>query len=301
MKKTTIILIIFFGLSVAIAAVSWFARTDRKQKGAFPVITMENRSIEVPVGAEEAAILDGIIANDAEDGDLTQKLIVESMSRFISKGKRSATIAVVDSSDNITEVTREIIYTDYESPKYFLTAPLIFPVGTSKLDGVIRAKDMIDGDITGKIRIKTDITDLGEREGSFKVTFVCSNSLGDSSEIPLTITYANNIADNAYPKIKLSDYLVYIKQGTVLYPWNYVESLTTDKKTYLKSIEDDVRVLRVSGDDDDADMIEEKDFEIQYGGFDSSVPGVYEVFLTYTDSQNRTGRTCLVIVVEEAS
>ena len=261
---------------------------------------MENRSIEISVADDDAAILEGIIANDAEDGDLKNKLIVEGMSRFISKGKRSATIAVVDSDDNIAEVTREVIYVDYESPKFSLTAPLIFPVGTSKLDGAIRAKDMIDGDITGKIRMQTDVADLGEREGSYSVTFTCSNSLGDSSTIPLTISYMNNVADSAYPTIKLSEYLVYIKQGTVLYPWNYVESLTADKKTYQKSIEDDTRILRVSGDDDDAHMIEEKDFDIQYGGFDSNIPVVYEVFITYTDSQNRIGRTCLVIVVEEA-
>ena len=260
---------------------------------------MDSRSIEVSVGADDSAILEGVIANDAEDGDLKNKLIVEGMSRFITKGKRNATIAVVDSDDNVTEVTREVIYTDYESPKFSLTAPLIFPVGTSKLDGVIRAKDMIDGNITGKIRLQTDVSDLGDREGSYSVTFTCSNSLGDSSEIPLTITFMNNITDNAYPKITLSSYLVYIKQGTLLYPWNYVESLTVDKKTYQKSIEDDVRVLRVPGDDNDANMIEERDFDIQYGGFDSNIPGVYEVFITYTDSLNRTGKTCLVIVVEE--
>ena len=298
MKKATLFLIILFGISVIVAAVSWFIRPSRKQQGASPVITMENRVVEVPVGADDAAILEGIIANDAEDGDLTRKLIVESMSRFISKGKRSATIGVVDSDDNVTEVTREVVYTDYRSPKYSLTAPLIFPVGTSKLDGTIRATDLIDGDITGKIRMKTDVSDLGDREGSYSVTFTCSNSLGDSSEIPLTITYDNNVVDNTYPKIVLSSYLVYIKQGTTLYPWNYMESLTAEKRTYQKSIEDDTLVLRVPGDD--THMIEEDDFEIIYGGFNSSVPGVYEVFLTYTDSQNRTGRTCLVIVVEEA-
>ena len=281
MKKTTIILFIFFGISVVVAVVSWLARPSKKQQGESPVIIMENRSIEISVADDDAAILEGIIANDAEDGDLKNKLIVEGMSRFISKGKRSATIAVVDSDDNIAEVTREVIYVDYESPKFSLTAPLIFPVGTSKLDGAIRAKDMIDGDITGKIRMQTDVADLGEREGSYSVTFTCSNSLGDSSTIPLTISYMNNVADSAYP-------------------WNYVESLTADKKTYQKSIEDDTRILRVSGDDDDANMIEEKDFDIQYGGFDSNIPGVYEVFITYTDSQNRIGRTCLVIVVEEA-
>lgn len=299
MRKTTILLIIFFGISVVVAIVSWFARPSRKQKGEFPVITLDSRSIEVSVGADDSAILEGVIANDAEDGDLKNKLIVEGMSRFITKGKRNATIAVVDSDDNVTEVTREVIYTDYESPKFSLTAPLIFPVGTSKLDGVIRAKDMIDGNITGKIRLQTDVSDLGDREGSYSVTFTCSNSLGDSSEIPLTITFMNNITDNAYPKITLSSYLVYIKQGTLLYPWNYVESLTVDKKTYQKSIEDDVRVLRVPGDDNEANMIEERDFDIQYGGFDSNIPGVYEVFITYTDSLNRTGKTCLVIVVEE--
>ena len=253
--------------------------------------------IEVSVSSDDSAVLEGIIANDAEDGDLKNKLIVEGMSRFISKGKRSATIAVVDSDDNVTEVTRDVIYTDYESPKFSLTAPLIFPVGTSKIDGVIKASDMIDGNITGKIRLKTDVSDLGDREGSFSVTFTCSNSLGDSSSIPLTITYDHNVADSSYPKITLSDYLVYIKQDTYLDPWGYVASLKADKHSYVRTIEDD-RVFLSSSDDNKE--IDENDFEFQDGGFNSSIPGVYEVFITYTDSLNRTGRTCLVIVVEEA-
>ena len=254
--------------------------------------------IEVSVAADDSAILEGIIANDAEDGDLKNKLIVEGMSRFVSKGKRTATIAVVDSDDNVTEVTRDVIYTDYESPRFSLTAPLVFPVGTNKLDGVIKANDLIDGDITGKIRIKTDDSDFGDREGNFSVSFTCSNSLGDSIEIPLTITFSNSAADSTYPKITLSSYLVYIKQGTYLDPWGYVESLTADKHKYVRTIEDDKVFLSAS---DDNQEIDGNDFEIQNGGFNYNIPGVYEVIFTYTDSQNRTGKTCLVIVVEEAN
>lgn len=294
MKKSTIFILIFFVLSVIVAAASLLVRHNKKQ-GTFPIITMENYTIEVPVGSDDSAVLAGIIANDAEDGDLTSKLIVESMSRFISKGKRSAKIGVVDSDDNVTEVTRTIIYTDYESPKFSLSAPLIFPVGTSKLDGVIKATDMIDGNITGKIRLKTDASDLGDREGSYSVTFTCSNSLGDTSEIPLTITYGNSVADSTYPKIKLTNYLIYIKQGTYINPWDYVESLNADKHTYAKT--EDGNAL----ESDDNRRIEEGDFYIQSGGFNYDVPGVYEIFFTYTDEQSRTGRTCLVIVVEEAN
>ena len=257
------------------------------------MITMENDVIEVPVNADDAAILEGIIANDAEDGDLTQRLIIENMSRFISKGKRSAKIGVVDSDDNVTEVTREVIYTDYQSPKFSLVSPLIFPVGTSKLDGVIMAQDMIDGNITGKIRLKTDTADFGERDGRYSVTFICSNSLGDSSELPVTITFDNSIADSSYPKINLSDYLVYVKKDTYVDPWAYVTSLKADGHTYDKSTENDRAIL--TGDNKD---VEEKDFDIQYGGLNSSVPGIYEVFYSYTDSQYRTGRSCLIVVVE---
>ena len=71
-----------FGISVIVAAVSWFTRNTRKE-GSFPVITMENDVIEVSVNADDSAILEGIIANDAEDGDLTHRLIIENMSRFI--------------------------------------------------------------------------------------------------------------------------------------------------------------------------------------------------------------------------
>lgn len=306
MKRSTIFIIILFAISVIVAGASWFARKNKDQ-GNDPVISMDGDSIEVSVTADDAAILEGIIANDAEDGDLSDKLIVESMSRFISYGKRRAKIAVVDSSNNVVEVTRNIIYTDYESPKFELTAPLIFPVGTDKLDGIITATDVIDGDISGKIRMKNSTSDLGDREGSFEVSFTCSNSLGDSSEIPLTITYDNSAADNDSPKIALTDYLVYVKAGAGFDLWSMVETLTADRKTYEKTSEDGRSVLRVPGtepayneDGADPNAVEAENFEILTGGLDFNTPGVYEVFFNYKDSQNRTGKTCLVVVVEEA-
>lgn len=261
------------------------------------MISMESNVVEVSVNDDDTAVLQGIIANDAEDGDLTHKLIVEGMSRFISKGKRSVKIGVVDSADNVTEVTRDVIYTDYVSPKFSLKAPLIFPVGTSKIDGVITATDMIDGNITGKIRMKSDFTDLGDREGSFPVTFTCSNSLGDSSEIPLTITYDSKAADSSYPKITLTDYLIYVKQDTSIYLWDYVASLTANRKTY-QQVWDEYRYVLVPNDDSEA--VTEGDFEISSGGLNTGIPGIYEVTFAYTDAQGRSGRTCLVVVVEGA-
>lgn len=303
MKRSTIFIIILLAISIIVAGASWIVRKNRDQ-GNDPVITMDGDSIEVSVYDDESAILAGIIANDAEDGDLSSKLIVESMSRFVSYGKRTAKIGVVDSTNKVAEVTRQVIYTDYESPKFALTAPLIFPVGTSKLDGVITATDLIDGDITGKIRMKNSTADLGDREGTFDVTFTCSNSLGDTSEIPLTITYDNSAADNDSPKISLTDYLVYVKAGSGLDLWGLVESLTADRKTYEKTNEDGAAVLRVPGTEpvgeEDTNVVRYEEFEIISDGLNLNSPGVYQVFYNYRDRQNRTGKTCLVVVVEEA-
>lgn len=316
MRKTTIFIIILFVISAAAAAMSWHVRTGRDQ-GSRPVITMGEGSVEVPVGADDSEILRDIIANDAEDGDLSQKLVVEGMSRFVSKGRRIATIGVVDSTDKVTEVTREVVYTDYESPKFDLKAPLIFPLGSSKLDGYITAEDMIDGDVSGKIRMQTDATNLGEQEGSFRATFTCSNSLGDSSEIPLTIIYDNNVSDKSFPVLKLTDYIMYMKEGEWVNLWDMFESVTADRKTYEMTIENDRPVFRVPGtepiepdetDEEDEEEEEKKDpnlieweeIGIIYGGLNYDEAGVYEVYFTYTDKEERTGRTCLVVVVEEA-
>ncbi len=301
---------------------SWISRNNQKQ-GDYPVISMEETSIEVPVGATDAMILDGVSAYDNEDGDLTDQLIVEGLSRFISTGRRSATIGVVDSSSKVSEITREIIYTDYESPKFALKAPLIFPVGSSKLDGVITASDMIDGDISGKIRMSTDASDFGDRAGTYRVDFTCSNSLGDSAQIPLTITFDNNAGDSTFPKITLTDYLIYIEQGEWIDLWDYVDSLTAERRTFERNGD----VLRIPGtepeteeeteeneeDEDeeeeegeeepeekDPNVVELWDFDITFGGLNNNVPGIYEVNYFFTDSQDRVGRTTLVVVVEEA-
>ena len=118
-----------------------------------PQITMDKTRIEVPCSADNAALLAGITAMDSKDGDVTANLVLESMSHFIKKGKRTMTVAAFDSDGNVSKAKRDVVYTDYQSPVFSLDSPLVFPINSSKIDIPMKASDMIDGAITGKIKM----------------------------------------------------------------------------------------------------------------------------------------------------
>ncbi len=87
---------------------------------SYPVINVPSESITVSVKGGDAAILEGVTVSDASDGDLTDQLFIESRSTFNDDMRFTATIAVSDSANHITKVTREVEYSDYTSPQFEL-------------------------------------------------------------------------------------------------------------------------------------------------------------------------------------
>ena len=65
-----------------------------------PVITSESDTVTVSVAAEDSELLAGVTAKDAEDGDLTDKVMISSMSNFTEPGKRTVSYVVFDDSNN---------------------------------------------------------------------------------------------------------------------------------------------------------------------------------------------------------
>ena len=182
----------------------------------------DTQTLQISVQTPKAELLQGVTAVDRHDGDVSDKLVVESMYLMDADGLIEVGYAVADKSGNVAKATRMVQYTDYESPKFSLSAPLIYEVYEDfDIMRSVFAQDVVDGDIQHRIRA----TVLGEEsimsQGVHEVHFQVSNSLGDISEIILPVevietgTYAADLT--------LTDYLIYLPQGAVFRPEEYLD------------------------------------------------------------------------------
>ena len=249
-----------------------------------PVISMEESSICLNVSDGETEILSGVTAQDAEDGDVTESLTIESVSSFFPDRSREATIAAFDSDGNVSRVVRKITYRDYTSPRIYLKAPLeLKTTDTTQLREFLQAKDCLDGDLSDEIRI---VSEDGMRpdSGSYRVHLQVTNSAGDTTDIPVSVTFYDYDARQGNARLLLSDYLIYVKKGE-----------QPDWKQYLKGL------IRNGKEQDwnseDSPEIDKNSIQI-HDPADTDTPGVYETEYSL-DSNGYIGNVRLVVVVEE--
>lgn len=97
----------------------------------------------------EEDIMEGLSAHDEEDGDLTGEILLGGLCPGYYAGDRRATYVVFDSANQSAVLTREVEFEDYRSPRFTLSAPLVFLEGASG-DAIsnVGAEDVLDGDIS---------------------------------------------------------------------------------------------------------------------------------------------------------
>ena len=226
-----------WSIIILIAAVIVFAAYHIREKvisdHIAPVITMDTASITVSAGASDEQLLAGVTATDDRDGDVTENLIIESVSNFVEEDTRRMVIAAFDEAGHVTKAARDIIYSDYESPEFNLTEPLRFPVGTEDITLPLSVIDMLDGDLSDKIKISGDYT-LKNTAGDYTMLFVVTNSAGDSTKLEATVTLYDS-QENYCPQFELSDYLIRVPLGTDLDAMDYVQSITVSGHVYKRS------------------------------------------------------------------
>lgn len=238
-----------------------------------PVITLESEVLEVPLDAEKGDLLDGVSAFDEKDGDLTDKVIVESVSDFTQPGVCRVTYAVCDSNNHVSTATRKIVYKGYTSPVFDFNEDLCYSLYERlDLSTVITATDCIEGDISSNIVISSDDY-TSSIEGVFNIQATVTNSRGDTSTIvvPLIIEDSSTSA----PEIELNDYLVYTKVGQKLNLKNYIDSAESSAGKDLTS---DVRTET---------------------NIDYSKAGTYTVHYYVTDADGIEGHSVLTVIVGE--
>lgn len=219
-KKMVQVLLILAALAVFVGYRQYDA--IKSDVGAPEISINDTQTLQISVQTPKAELLQGVTAVDRHDGDVSDKLVVESMHLMDADGLIEVGYAVADKSGNVAKATRMVQYTDYESPKFSLSAPLIYEVYEDfDIMRSVFAQDVVDGDIQHRIRA----TALGEEsimsQGVHEVHFQVSNSLGDISEIILPVevietgTYAADLT--------LTDYLVYLPQGAIFRPEEYLD------------------------------------------------------------------------------
>jgi hypothetical protein len=288
MKKIKFLSVAFLLVSLVLFVVTQVKEQASDHTG--PVISMESESISVSVNDGTDAVLNGVTAQDNRDGDVTDSLLVESLGTFTGENTRLATLVAVDSAGNVTKVTRQVVYTDYTGPKFQLSSPLRFKTGSSEISSAVGVTDVLDGDLSGQVKISSDMEINSGDTGDYQITFSVKNSAGDTSEMTATVSlYSNN--DGTIPTITLSDYLIYIQEGEKIKPWDYVTGITVGTIQWTRNA---LGTLRSEGSEE---IIAESDVYIS-NGVSYNTPGCYEITYSYT-TEGKTGTVRLIVIVEE--
>lgn len=240
-----------------------------------PVISMDAPVVTVSVRDGDEELLAGVTAMDDREGDLTSKVMVSNVSRLTGANTAQVSYVVFDSSDNMSTAARTVCYSDYSAPHFSLVRPLNFGVGeTVSLVGRVVAQDVLEGNLTGAIRV-SNMTLNNSVEGIYHVNLRVSNRMGDVSTVNLPIIIRNVMPES--PVLTLKKYLVYIPQGSEFDPQDYFSSLLLNGTENLQGLYSSLKVIN---------------------NVDTSTPGSYEVSYSYTNSSGYSTDAVLAVVVE---
>ena len=191
-----------------------------------PQITMEQDELSLSVGDPKERLLEGVRAQDAQDGDVTDSIVVESVRGLVSDKRFTVTYAAFDAAGNVSKAQRTVFYKDYTAPRFALSAPLIFREGTS-LDvfAPLEAEDVFDGSLKDRIKgtLVSGETQIAQA-GEYTVEFRMTNSLGDTAYLTAPVEVLP--AEDGGAELTLSSYLTYLKKNAAFVPEYYVTGLS---------------------------------------------------------------------------
>ena len=272
LKVLRIVTLLLFVVTVGLFGI-FYLHDKKTTDTTYPEIKIKDEVLEVGIKATDKDLLKGVTAYDGKDGDITKKIVVESISPFIEYGVCNVTYAVCDSDKHVVKNSRNIKYVDYTPPKFTMNRALVFSVDEDvDIVSAVGAMDSIDGNISDKVVLTaTDYT--ADTVGVYTANLQATNSKGDIIylNLPLHIEEVSVAA----PVVELKEYLMYVKKG--------------EKPDFEKNIS---AVSTFSGQ------------AIKYTSFintdfDSNTPGVYSVHYYITNELGYETHTILTVVVEE--
>ena len=250
---------------------TYLLREAAAKDDAAPVIVCSSSEIHVSVDASEEELLFGVTAMDAEDGDITSSVVIESISSFVEPGKSIITYAAFDSHNHVATASRTLYYDSLQFLSGTVINPLLY----------ITAEDCIDGDISNKISMTLlESGDYISAIGVHPVEFRVTNSLGDVSSLQTEIVVYERSSYNA-PSIVLSDYLVYTEPGERINPIDYVREIAFLRESYT------------------VEQYGAENLVIDDSELNIAKPGIYKVTI-YCERGDATGSATLLVAVTDS-
>jgi hypothetical protein len=190
-----------------------------------PKFYVDEDILEISVEDGVEAYLQGITAQDDRDGDVTDTIVVEKYGQIGDNDEFIVTYAAFDKSGNVAKYRRTVRFKDYVSPHFSLHAPLMFLYGRDvSVEKYVHVIDVIDGDISHKIK-PTLISQVPlSSEGIHQMMFRITNSMGDTARITLPVILLESTSYR--PQIHLTKQLVYLKQYEAFSPASYISGIT---------------------------------------------------------------------------
>jgi hypothetical protein len=135
-------------------------------------------------------------------------------------------------------------------------------------------------------------------EGDYPMEFIVTNSMGDTSTLPVTVKLCNPVVENSLPQIRLKQYLINTPVGTGVNLDDMIEDITYRGYVFNKS-EDGNYYCGEYTTNGEAIMISSNSLK-RTGTVDFETPGVYEITYTYEDAENEIENySRLYVVVAE--
>lgn len=272
MRKLRVAVLLLFVLSVCLFGASQVYHMN-VDDNSIPQITCPDGVLTLSVEENDHSyMLEGVTASDEKDGDITEKVMVQNVSKNIHNENMTITYVVADNDGHVATAERQMQYSDYVPPRFALSLPLIYNIG-EKMEVVdrISATDIFQGDITNDIRVvSTELYDMVD--GSYPTTFEVTNELGDTSSITIDIELRER--QPGAPVIELKEYLVYLSDIASFEPMSYVvkQEVTSNAAEEMKiTVETEL---------------------------DKTKPGTYPVYYSCVNADGVKGTTTLYVVVE---
>ena len=272
MKIIRICVLALLVLTIAGSAAN--AVLNRDSGGEAPALKSTKDKISVSCKYTASDLLQGLTASDEEDGDLTDRIIIGNFSDFKSRGLADLDYMVYDSDGNNDACTREVQFSDYKPPQITFDAPCVFFARSATSADLLqntRAYDMLDGDVTKRVKITETDADF-KQPGDYSFSVYVFNSFGDevNMEFPL------HLLDPAQKgnTVSLAAAVEYVNKGEDLHPEDYFVGVTNDITG--SPVPTESYTLHI---DSDADTSKDGIYEVHYSAASSDGSILAETWL----------------------
>lgn len=189
-----VILEICLTILLIIGVGAYFVYNHLERNNQPPVITIDESTNNFSVSATEEDFLMGVSAEDKEDGNVTDSIIIESISQLYNKNTRNIVYVAFDNNNHVSKLEREIKYTDYKSPEFTNGAYITVETGApDEILEQLKATDVVDGDISNQIKLEINSVQKGI-PGKYPIRATVTNSCGDVVTEDFVVTVAEKEA-----------------------------------------------------------------------------------------------------------